>query len=335
MKSKKFAVLVAVIMCFAVFVLTVSPSAVALTDKKGSISLHLADSATGKPLEDASFRLYFVARVSKSGDGLKYDFVSPFGESEFNPDDLQDPSFAIHLAYVAKVNSALYIEKSTDKNGNLVFDNLTPGLYLIVPSEEVEGYYISSPFVVSVPEYDVDKKEWIYDIDASPKIDAKEDADDTDTYISVVKKWETVKEHPDSVKIVLLRNFEEFAKIELNEENNWYYRWDGLSKDFIWSVVESQVPDGYKVYYETSSNTVTIINKHKDVDEPTTKPDSTPTTEQDTDEKTTVPMKPSEPDDDLAHTGQLNWPVPVFAISGLLLFSIGWAILNLGKKESE
>ena len=35
----------------------------------------------------------------------------------------------------------------------------------------------------------------------------------------------------------------------------------------------------------------------------------------------------------LIDTGQTNWPVPVFAIAGLLLFSLGWAMLNLGKKE--
>ena len=37
----------------------------------------------------------------------------------------------------------------------------------------------------------------------------------------------------------------------------------------------------------------------------------------------------------LEQTGQLNWPVPVLSIAGLLLFSIGWAMLNLGKKEEE
>ena len=39
--------------------------------------------------------------------------------------------------------------------------------------------------------------------------------------------------------------------------------------------------------------------------------------------------------EELIHTGQLNWPVPVFSIAGLLLFSIGWAILNWDKKDEE
>ena len=137
-----------------------------------------------------------------------------------------------------------------------------------------------------------------------------------ETYISVVKKWETNKSHPASVTVVLLRDYEEYAKIQLNESNNWYYRWDDLSADHVWSVVEENVPDGYTVSYVTSSNTVTIINKSEDKSETTTKPSD-------------------GEDDKLVQTGQLNWPVPVCAIAGLLLFSIGWAVLNFGKKESE
>lgn len=46
----------------------------------------------------------------------------------------------------------------------------------------------------------------------------------------------------------------------------------------------------------------------------------------------TVPeTKPDDPK--LPQTGQLNWPVPVLAVSGLALFVLGWA-LCFGKKES-
>lgn len=46
----------------------------------------------------------------------------------------------------------------------------------------------------------------------------------------------------------------------------------------------------------------------------------------------TVPeTTPDEPK--LPQTGQLNWPVPVLAVSGLTLFILGWA-LCFGKKEN-
>lgn len=35
---------------------------------------------------------------------------------------------------------------------------------------------------------------------------------------------------------------------------------------------------------------------------------------------------PTEPGDKLPQTGQLNWPIPVLAVLGLLLIAIGWAL---------
>ena len=44
------------------------------------------------------------------------------------------------------------------------------------------------------------------------------------------------------------------------------------------------------------------------------------------------PVSPSNPDKPvLPQTGQLNWPVPVLAVSGVLLFAAGWV---LNKKEA-
>ena len=44
------------------------------------------------------------------------------------------------------------------------------------------------------------------------------------------------------------------------------------------------------------------------------------------------PEKPQDPT--LPQTGQLNWPVPVLAVSGVVLFTIGWLICFNRKKES-
>lgn len=60
--------------------------------------------------------------------------------------------------------------------------------------------------------------------------------------------------------------------------------------------------------------------------EPTPSTPTTPTT-------STTPATPTTPvEPTLPQTGQLNWPVPVLAVFGLLLFSIGWA-LRFGKGE--
>ena len=50
------------------------------------------------------------------------------------------------------------------------------------------------------------------------------------------------------------------------------------------------------------------------------------------------PVLPGHPDNPvmsgLPQTGQLNWPVPVLACSGVLLFAAGWVLNRQGKKEN-
>ncbi|MBE6783104.1 MAG: Cna B-type domain-containing protein [Ruminococcaceae bacterium] len=319
MKNKKLRSFVAVFLTVAVFILPLSQNVVALDDKKGSITLNLVDSSTEKPLADVAVHLYFIATAVEDGSSVRYELISPYDKSGFDADDWQDSSLPVHLAHFAVSESLPYAEKVTDENGVIVFENLEHGLYLLVPSEDAESKCTLSPFIVSIPAYDSENKTWEYNIVASPKISGGsggESGDDSETYISVVKKWETSTSHPKSVTVVLLRDYEEYAKIQLDESNGWYHRFDNLPKDYIWSVVEENVPDGYTVSYVTSSNTVTIINKSEDKSETPTEP-------------------PTEEEDKLVQTGQLNWPVPVCAIAGLLIFSIGWAMLKFGKKESE
>lgn len=45
--------------------------------------------------------------------------------------------------------------------------------------------------------------------------------------------------------------------------------------------------------------------------------------------------EPTEPEDPkLPQTGQLNWPVPLLAVSGLVLFTAGW-VLRFGRKKEH
>ena len=362
MKTKKFTTVVAFLMMLVVLILPLSPVASAISDEKGSITLHLVNSVTNKPLANAPYRLYFIAKAYEDGKGIRYELNPPYDKANIDIGNLQDSLLPIHLMYFAKSHSLPYTEKRTNDKGVLVFDNLTPGLYLIVQSRNGAVGQTTMPFVVAVPVHSSQSGTLDFNINASPKIlDGVGEDDGTRTYISVVKKWETDEEHPESVTAVLLKDFEVYAKVELNAGNNWHYRWDNLPKNHIWNVVEEIVPDGYTVSYDTSSNTVTIINKSDDSEEESTteegttseggtpggeKPEGTtgeggtpgegPTGEGGTQgEGTTKPSGSGNGEDNLVQTGQLNWPVPVCAIAGILIFSIGWAVLNFGKKESE
>lgn len=65
-------------------------------------------------------------------------------------------------------------------------------------------------------------------------------------------------------------------------------------------------------------------------------PATTPETreESETPEKPTTPSQPTVPGNPtLPQTGQLNWPIPILAVSGLALFLGGWLLRFGGKRE--
>ncbi len=330
MKSKKLtAVIAATVMICVLFVCTVSPTAAAILSRNGSITLHITDSSSGMPVKDAAFHLYYIARAEESGGNIQHTLIPPYDKANISADNLQDSYSPIHLAHFASSRNLTHATASTDATGKAVFADLTPGLYLIVPADGFDGYLIPTPFVINIPNYNAEEKTWEYDVTATPKISTdNENPDDSTTYITVKKIWEAGNATPESIKVVLLCDLEEYATVRLSESNNWYYRWDKLEKGHLWSVVEL-TPDGYTASYKTSSNTVTIINKSKEDTETTapTNPEKPP-------QGTTSPDEPAT-EEELIQTGQLNWPVPVLAVAGLVLFGAGWGMINLRKKDSE
>lgn len=50
-----------------------------------------------------------------------------------------------------------------------------------------------------------------------------------------------------------------------------------------------------------------------------------------TEPPTTTEPKPTDPK--LPQTGQTNWPVPVLAVSGILIFMLGWYMNRTGRKD--
>jgi hypothetical protein len=257
----------------------------------------------------------------------------------------------------AAANAVGFEEKTSDYYGKVSFNNLQCGAYLVVPYGMKDGYLNPSPFIVTVPMKDTAQNKWVYNIDATPKIEADKDEPDVKTYISVKKIWETAEKIPDSIKVSLIKDGEIIDWVVLNAENNWYHKWDNIDKNHSWNVIETDVPSGYKASYITSQMTVIITNTDDDYEEETTTvPDETTTNETTNPEDTTTPDDTTKPDgttnpagttkptgatesttkpEELIDTGQLNWPVPVFSVVGLILFSIGWAMLNFSKKDEE
>ena len=313
---KCISVLMTFIMCFALFSVV---SGAVLENATGHITINAFDHENNLPLENMKFRLYFVAVAREDGDRIFFEYTDEFADNGMDISNIRDPYFPVHLMAYAEKYGFSYIQNATDETGAVEFRSLQCGIYLAVAGGVDEEYLNPLPFVVTIPLYDEHPDDHIFDVTANPKININHE---TPGVMSVYAKklWQGTQEHPDSVSVTLMCDGIALETVELNENNNWMYRWDNLPVGHAWNVVETDVPDGYEVSYDSSELTVTITN--------TLKPET------DTDETTTKPEETSQPDK-LVQTGQLNWPVPVLATAGLLLFSVGWAIVNFGRKEEE
>lgn len=275
---------------------TVAFAAEVDADRTGSISVHLLDSGDHKPVVGAEFTLYKVADLSDVGT-LPYSFTADFSACQASLDDLYAESLASELAAYIAGTQAQGTVAVTDEDGTVVFEQLSIGLYLVVQTKAADGYYASSPFLVTLPMTREDGTDWIYDIDASPKVTVlpKEP-----TSLTVKKVWsDNGKNRPSSVTVQLLQGNEVADTVQLNIQNNWSQTWNDLDASKEWSVKEIDVPVGYRVSYSQTGTVITIINAAS-----------------------------------LIYTGQLNWPVPLLAIAGLMLFALGW-ILVFGKRKTK
>ena len=379
--KRVLAMLLMTVMCFTLF--SFGASAVSV-DRRGSITLTTLDKETAEPLSGATFRIYFFASAYTVGDNIAYVYTDDFKDNGMELSEASDSYFPVHLKAYAEAKSIPYTEKTTDASGRVVFNNLPCGAYLVVPVGMKEGYLNPNPFIVKVPAKDDKSGEWLYNVDATPKIESDKETDEK-THISVKKYWKSTEKTPDNVTVSLIKDGTVVDTVVLDATNNWYHRWNDLPKNHSWNVVEINVPKGYKVSYESSEMTVFITNTNEKIpEETTTKPgESTTVTEKttssddttkpgevtevttdvttettDVTEATTVPGGTTVPSTDttvtkvtttksngktetttkpeeLIKTGQLNWPVPIFSIVGLLLFSMGWAMFNFGQKDEE
>lgn len=183
---------------------------------------------------------------------------------------------------------------ATDTQGKAICRNLPLGLYFVMQTGAVEGFAPCSSFLVTLPMKTDSGLQ--YDVDASPKTEAAKYID-----ITLRKVWNTDSSTPlpNSVTVQLLRHGEIVQTATLREENDWQVTCTGLPESDGYSVKEVNVPQGFTATYTQKGYTFTVTNTAS-----------------------------------LAQTGQLLWPVPVLAVTGLFLLLTGAAILRKTGKHN-
>ena len=307
-KAKMFAVLLCVAMVFACTV-----TAFSATEKKGSITASFK-------LKDTEFELFKIGSIGNDGIVLTETF------SKYNV-DMDSEYFADTLTlYVKRDKIAPYRKSLTNASGEVKFDNLDKAVYLLVGNNvEVNGnYYNIKPSVISLPYNDGNSLVW--DVNVEVKYEVTIDNGGI-CDINTMKIWRNrIKGKPlQDIEIQLLRDWEVYDTIILNEANNWTYEWEDLDRKYHWSIIEKDVPPDYKVNIRTEGDLHTVTNTNVVNIEPKPTVPTTPT------EQSTVPTETqptTEPDDKLTQTGQLNWPVPVLICCGAVFIILGIALMR-------
>ena len=167
MQKRILSVFCAVVL-FSTLILTAS-AAVELPDfdRRGSISISLT--YKGRPLTSGAFALYRVGDVYSENANYFFRYTEEFEHCEVPVDDPSTSKVAEALAEIVRENRLRGTEQRVDKKGTVTFEDLEIGLYLVIQTRTASGFSRISPFLVSVPSHD--GSSYVYDVDASPKMD--------------------------------------------------------------------------------------------------------------------------------------------------------------------
>lgn len=305
--------------------------------KTGSIQITLEKDSQVIDVTGVKFELYKIANLHRNN--IEFVLLNQYKIFGLNVNFERDDTTA-DWQYEADLIKNEIIKSSIDPdytestvNGVVKFDDLEVGLYLVTgyPSyieEDEEIYkYQPSTYLVSVPQYNEDYS-FKYDVSVVNKYTREpinyDDPDTPFTKLTVIKKFADLGHElsrPQEVVIDLYKNSELFETITLNDDNNFQYTWNSLSKEFEWTVIEREVAKYRTSYEKPDKYNVVVTNTYITPNTPPNTPPDTP----DTPEPPTSDVPP------IPSTGVLWWPVPILLVAGAACLIIGYD----GKKENK
>lgn len=150
--------------------LAIAVFAVPDLSKTGTIRIYLTDS-DDRPVSGGTLTIYKVGNVYADDADFSFVLTDDFAGSGESLENVGSASLAKRLANYADKYRLTCTTKTIGLDGRVVFDELEPGLYLLVQYNAADGYYLLDPFLVSIPQFIGD--EYIYDVDAGPKVEAE------------------------------------------------------------------------------------------------------------------------------------------------------------------
>lgn len=179
-KLRRIAVgILAVLMILSAVVTAVIPAMAA-----ESLGIGISYHANGEKIDGATFSVIKAASADKSSGSYVYTMVSPFDQSDINPNDIGSGVKA-----AAKTLKSLYKECAdtviTGSDGKCSINVTDPGLYLVWQTDSAgtaKEYEMADPMIVFLPSPSEDGSAWNNTVTIEPKTSAKpaESTDDGD-----------------------------------------------------------------------------------------------------------------------------------------------------------
>lgn len=211
MKKRIFSLLIAVLM-LSCLCGTVCAHEVPDLTRNGSLTITMR--WNGTPLDSGSLTVCKIGEIVETDGNYSFQPVSQLTAYDISLENPEDPSLAALLTELAAEENLPGISREIT-DGAAFFEELAPGLYVVMQEAAAEGFAPINPFLIAVPNFQ--DGVYRYEVTADPKVPLE------------------------------------------------------------------PIP-----------------------------------------EETTEPTQPEPTDPELPYTGQLNWPVPMLAVSGLALFLVGW-----------
>ena len=129
-------------LCTVVYLLAMTPAASA-AESRGSVQVKLN---TGElPVINGTVTLYQVGVKVEEG----YRILDSFGGGIVRQEDADSDKLAQWLAESAEETG---ISLLLDADGKAVFSELEKGLYILVQTERIDGFYPINPILLTIPE---------------------------------------------------------------------------------------------------------------------------------------------------------------------------------------
>ena len=276
-------------------------------EQTGSIRLNYS------AVDNAEFKVYRAGEIT---DNWEFVLTGAFQDIPADLNDLDTEAMTELSETLAAYAAADGIEPDysgrTDENGQVVFEGLTKGLYLIIGESVIwDGMrYDPVPFLLTVPSQDAEG-EWNYQTEADVKYETSI-PEKEETEYKVVKYWVgdgSGNARPVQITVDILRDGILYDTQTLTAENNWSYSWTAEDNGSVWQVVEREIPDHYTVKVEKNKTMFLLTNTYTG-----DTPEEVPKTGD-----SSVPLL----------------PVTLLSLSGMVLILAGLAVRGRREKDDE